>query len=105
MSTQDKHGPERWLVLGDMKELGKGERNYHKEIGEFIDKYVNVKLITVGTLARYIAQNSKHISKSFPNNKGVAAFIKSHASEGCAILFKASRSMKFEEIIKELEKL
>ncbi|CDC20036.1 uDP-N-acetylmuramoyl-tripeptide--D-alanyl-D-alanine ligase [Clostridium sp. CAG:306] len=105
LSTQDKHGPERWLVLGDMKELGKGERNYHKEIGEFIDKYVNVKLITVGTLARYIAQNSKHISKSFPNNKGVAAFIKSHASEGCAILFKASRSMKFEEIIKELEKL
>ena len=94
-----------FLVQDKMKELGKGERNYHKEIGEFIDKYVNVKLITVGTLARYIAQNSKHISKSFPNNKGVAAFIKSHASEGCAILFKASRSMKFEEIIKELEKL
>lgn len=102
LGTQTKPNMQRWLVLGDMKELGKSERMYHKEIGEYIEKFVNVNLITVGKLAKFIAKTTKHECASFEDNNGVAQFIKEHAKEGSAILFKASRSMKFEEIIKEL---
>lgn len=94
----------RLLVLGDMGELGKGERRYHAEIGEFLNKFKDVSLITVGTLAKYIAQNTQHESESFRGNKGVADYILKNFKKGTNILFKASRSMKFEEIIEELNK-
>lgn len=93
----------RWLVLGDMKELGTKARTYHKEIGEFLNGFEDVKIIAVGELAKFIAKTAKHESFVFEDNKGVSEFIKKHAEKGSAILFKASRSMKFEEIIKELE--
>ena len=101
LSTQE---PPRWLVLGDMKELGKKERAYHKEIGEFLNQFDNLELITVGDLAKFIAASTIHKYKCFSDNKGVASFIKEHAPQGTKLLFKASRSMKFEEIIKELGK-
>ena len=44
----------------------------------------------------------KHEAKSFENSDGVAEFIKANVQKGSAILFKASRFMKFEDIIREL---
>ena len=35
------------LVLGDMGELGKDEIMYHKQIGEFLSNYSDIKLLTV----------------------------------------------------------
>ena len=99
LSTQN---PPRWLVLGDMKELGKKERAYHKEIGEFLNNFKDVKLITVGKLAKFIARTTIHEHFCFLDNSEAAKFIKENAEAGSAILFKASRSMKFEEIIREL---
>lgn len=99
LSTQN---PPRLLVLGDMGELGKDEKEYHKQIGEFLNGYENVMLITVGDLAKHIAENTKHQSVSFVDNKDVANYILNNVEKGTTILFKASRSMKFEEIIKEL---
>ncbi len=92
----------RWLVLGDMKELGKKERAYHKEIGEFLNKFNDVKLITVGNLAKFIAKTTVHEHFCFLDNSKAAKFIKENAEAGSVLLFKASRSMKFEEIIREL---
>lgn len=92
------------LVLGDMGELGKDEKKYHTEIGEFLNKFDDINLITVGKLAEYIAKSAKHKSKSFTGNEGVASYILKNFEKGTNILFKASRSMKFEEIIKELNK-
>lgn len=100
LSTQKEH---RVLVLGDMGELGQNERTYHKEIGEFLNKFENVYLITVGKLAKCIAKTTIHDSKSFKANEKVASYIKKRVQTGSSILFKASRFMKFEEIIKELE--
>ena len=94
--------PPELLVLGDMKELGENEKEYHKNIGVFLNNFDDVKLITVGELAKYIASNTRHKSVSFKNSEGVAGYILENIEKGTTILFKASRSMKFEEIIKEL---
>lgn len=101
LSTQK---PPRLLVLGDMKELGDNEKKYHEQIGLFLNQYDDVKLVTVGELAKYIADTSKHKSVSFANSGEVAPYIINNIEKGTTILFKASRSMKFEEIIKELNK-
>lgn len=94
----------RLLVLGDMGELGKNEKKYHEEIGKFLNQFDELDLIVVGGLAKYIAKIAKHKSICFINNDGVATYILENYPKDTNILFKASRSMKFEEIIKELNK-
>jgi len=93
----------RALVLGDMGELGTKEKFYHKEIGEFLNKFENFELITVGNLAKLFVSETNQRYKSFRTNKDVAKYIKDNFEQNTVILFKASRFMKFEEIIKELE--
>lgn len=87
------------LVLGDMAELGKDEIAYHKQVGEFLSNYSDIKLLTVGSLARHIARNTTLESIEFENNKECAEYILQNAPNGTTILLKASRLMKFEQII------
>ena len=87
------------LVLGDMGELGKDEIMYHKQVGEFLSSYKDITLLTVGNLARHIARNSTLKSVEFDNNKDCAEYIIKNIEKGSTILLKASRSMKFEQII------
>lgn len=87
------------LVLGDMGELGKDEIMYHKQVGEFLSSYKDVTLLTVGNLARHIARNSTLKSVEFENNKECAEYIVKNIEKGSTILLKASRAMKFEQII------
>ena len=91
------------LVLGNMGELGKDEIMYHKQVGEFLSKYEDVKLLTVGTLARHIARNCTLDSVEFENNEQCAKYIVENIEKNSTILLKASRSMKFEEIIEMVE--
>ena len=91
------------LVLGNMGELGKDEIMYHKQVGEFLSKYEDVKLLTVGTLARHIARNCTLESVEFENNEQCAKYIVENIEKNSTILLKASRSMKFEEIIEMVE--
>jgi len=91
------------LVLGDMGELGEKEVSYHKEIGKFL-KDKNIKtLVTVGDLAKNIAKASKIAdAKIFNDIKEVVEYLK-NIDEKRVLLLKASRSMKFEDIISELK--
>lgn len=105
LSTQK---PPKALVLGDMKELGENEILYHEEIGKFLEKYTDFKLITVGSLAKAIvnglSSEKRNDAISFDTNKDTAKYILENLPAGTTILFKASHSMNFEEIIKELDK-
>ena len=107
LSTQKTISP-RVLVLGDMKELGENEKSFHENVGEFINNFDNVEVITVGELAKYYIKgldtNKNTKSASFSTNKDAAKYILENIPTGTTILLKASRSMKFEEIITELKK-
>lgn len=92
------------VVLGDMLELGKDEIMYHKQIGEFLSNYDDVKLLTVGTLARHIARNTTLESVEFEDNESCAKYINENIKQSTTILLKASRSMKFEQIIEMVAK-
>ncbi len=94
------------LVLGDMYELGKNEKIYHKQIGEFLNQFgfASIKLITIGSLAKFISKTYEGEAYHFKDNQSASKFILEKIPAGTTMLFKASRSMKFEEIIKELEK-
>lgn len=88
--------PDSVIVLGDMGELGENEKIYHREVGKFIqeNKTLNNIIITVGELAREIDSTN-----NFQTNIQVGQYIIENIKDSKTIFFKASRSMKFEEII------
>ena len=90
------------LVLGDMGELGLNEKDYHTQIGSFIDNFDCDYLITLGELAKYI-NPAKVKTVHLDGKEEAAEFIKNNLPLGSNILLKASRFMKFEEIIEELK--
>lgn len=93
----------RIAVLGDMAELGEMGAELHGDVGRYLNKKNIDTLVTVGSLARHIAENAKNIpSHCFDDCDGATAFLKSYLSEGDAVLIKASRCMKFERISKAL---
>ena len=91
------------VVLGDMGELGLNEEEYHINIGKFLDEYSCDYVLTFGELAKYI-QPTKNKYIHFEDKKELADFIVKNLPENSSILLKASRFMKFEEIIEELKK-
>ena len=90
------------VVLGDMGELGAYEEQYHKETGEFLEQFNCDCVLTLGNLAKYIQpKNIKTVH--FDNKKDLVDFMKKNLEKNENILLKASRFMKFEEIIEELK--
>lgn len=104
----DIYSPPLLLILGDMAELGEKEVEYHEEIGEFLIKNLkeNVKVLTVGKLADEITKklnDSNIFSKNFENNMQISRYILDNVHIGTTIVLKASRSMKFEEIVEKIK--
>lgn len=105
------YNPPLLIVLGDMGELGEKEVQYHQEIGEFLIKKLknvknNVNVFTVGKLANEISEklnNNNISSKNFDDNLQTSRYILDNVKIGTTIVLKASRSMKFEEIIEEVK--
>lgn len=110
LSTVLELYPNSVLVLGNMGELGQDEIFYHKQIGDFIldklDENNHVKIITVGNLAKEIAEIVKEkniFAVSLENNSQAVEYIKNNIEKDNTIFLKASRSMKFEEILNGLK--
>lgn len=100
------------VILGDMGELGENEINLHKEVGLFLKEKINnistnnPKFIFVGPLAKHIGNeldNNSITTKYFNSNIETSRYILDNINAGSTIFLKASRSMKFEEIIENLE--
>ena len=91
------------VVLGDMGELGLNEEEYHIQTGEFLDNFNCDYVLTIGELAKHI-NPEKIKTKHFDNKQELADFIKTALPKNSNILLKASRFMRFEEIIEELKR-
>ncbi len=78
-------------VLGDMLELGKASARFHKRVGEYCHKRIDL-LIAIGDQARF------YQGISFNDRSQAVDYIRQILKPGDAILFKASRAVKMEEI-------
>lgn len=94
---------EKALVLADMGELGEDAPKYHKEIGEFLNNFDDINLITIGELSKNISDSTTHKSKHFSDKIEAAQALK-QLKKGTTVLLKGSRSMKLEELIEEIKK-
>lgn len=89
----------RVCILGDMLELGEGEIELHKFIGNIAADCADF-VITNGELAEYISAEAGKsiISIHFKNKSELMDKISDLLKKGDNILVKASRGMEFEEI-------
>ncbi len=89
-------------VLGDILEQGRFAEREHRYVGECVAKFEINKLVTVGSDAKYIAEQSISLGVSdvvsFDTNSEALKYLKSDLKPGDTVLFKASRGMKLEEI-------
>lgn len=83
---------EKIIILGDMLELGKYSKKYHKKINLILKKIDHKQVLTVGKYSRYI--NGKH----FNNNNELINYLKTINIDHKYIYIKGSRGMHLEEI-------
>ena len=87
-----------------MLELGDYAQQLHYDVGNSAEEIADI-LVTVGKNAKYINEGFGHPesperSNHFDTNEQAADFLRSILREGDTVLVKASRGMKFEEIIR-----
>ncbi|MGC9048794.1 MAG: UDP-N-acetylmuramoyl-tripeptide--D-alanyl-D-alanine ligase [Patescibacteria group bacterium] len=101
-------GAKKWVVLGDMLELGDSSENEHRKIGEIIAEKGFDYLLTFGQEVKYIAEGAKDSGmneekiKIFDNQQNLSQFLKNNLSSGDVILVKGSQGMRMENIVKEI---
>ncbi len=98
----------KFVVLGDMLELGAFGPEGHRLVGEKIDAKDFSILVTVGERARDIAQAaeekgfSRDLVWRFDRADEAGRFLQNQLVSGDALLVKASQGIRLEKIVKEL---
>lgn len=96
------------VVLGDMLELGEYTLKAHQSIGKLVSKNID-KLITVGMRSKFIKKGAeeagmkKESINHFDSVEEAGIFLQGEIKKGDVILVKASKQMKFNKIVKEVE--
>ena len=95
------------FVMGDMVELGATSASLHAEIGAVLDADKIETLFAFGPECRHTAEAALPAFgggrvRHFDTLDELAEAVIAYAAKPCAILFKASRALKFERLIERL---
>ena len=102
--------PEKWLVLGDMLELGENEKQYHEEISKSISNTVFSGVCLFGPRMKWLYSqlkgsfNEYHIIWVENDYEQLISFLEKHINEQSIVLVKGSRGMKLERVIEPFRK-
>ena len=94
-------------VLGDMLELGGYSKTAHSEIGEYAAQKKIDLLFTYGEESKNLAESAIKggvKTQAFTDKSALFNALKEELKPSDAVLFKASRGMKLEEVIERLYK-
>ncbi|QYR20088.1 UDP-N-acetylmuramoyl-tripeptide--D-alanyl-D-alanine ligase [Paenibacillus sp. sptzw28] len=109
----------KWLVLGDMLELGPQEEQLHAGIGDYITPDKADALLTFGELSRHTASAaSKQFQRSesadqtdeaavmaFDDKEQLIEWLRVRLAPEDLVLVKGSRGMRMEDIVHALERV
>lgn len=96
-------------VLGDMFELGEFSEEIHRKVGiEVVTHKIDI-LVTVGKLAKYIAEEAKYLRMpekniiSLETTEEASEYLNKILQKDDAVLLKAAHGMRFSEIFKSIK--
>ncbi len=89
----------RWLVLGDMGELGTSAEQYHESAGRYArDKGVE-RLFTIGLLSRHATETFGDGACHYDTIDQLSEVIRKEVTGDLTILVKGSRAMHLERVV------
>jgi UDP-N-acetylmuramoyl-tripeptide--D-alanyl-D-alanine ligase len=97
----DLAGP-RWLVIGDMAELGEFADSSHVEIGEYARKRGVERLFATGKLAALAAESFGQGAQWYPDAEALAHALDAALVAGVRLLVKGSRFNRLERVVDAL---
>ncbi len=92
----------KWLVLGDMGEVGVEGPAFHREAGAYARDCGIDRLLTTGTLAADAAAAFGAGAEHFATVDALADHVAAAASAGTTVLVKGSRFMRMERVVTAL---
>lgn len=102
--------PDKWLVLGDMLELGPNEKPFHEEISHFISNEVFSGICLFGPRMKWLydqladkfsEQQLKWVEDDY---ESLISFLNSNIKKDSIVLVKGSRGMRLEKVIEPFQK-
>ena len=100
---------DKWLVLGDMLELGDNEQQFHEQIANVINPKEISRVCLYGPRMKWLHEQ---LEQKFAGEKliytekdydEIIAYINNNANDKTLILLKGSRGMKLETILKSFK--
>ncbi len=93
---------ERWLVLGDMAELGTDGVALHTAAGRYARAAGIERLCALGPLGRHAVHAFGKGANHYPNHELLIEALLRHLPPQATVLVKGSRSMRMEQVVKQL---
>jgi UDP-N-acetylmuramoyl-tripeptide--D-alanyl-D-alanine ligase len=107
LATLTLGGGETWLVLGDMRELGPGERHLHAEIGDAAREAGIRRLFTVGELSESASRAFGPGARHYESQETLITALRNELlgpdqATGVRCLIKGSRGSRMDRIVRAL---
>ncbi|MCE3268983.1 MAG: UDP-N-acetylmuramoyl-tripeptide--D-alanyl-D-alanine ligase [Burkholderiales bacterium] len=91
-----------WLILADLKELGKFENQAHQDIGLFAYENRIDRLLTIGELAAIANKAFSGEKLHFATNQDIVKYCINNLPEVATLLIKGSLSTNLKEVVNSL---
>jgi UDP-N-acetylmuramoyl-tripeptide--D-alanyl-D-alanine ligase len=95
-------GGARWLVLGDMMELGDSSDELHAEVGRYAKQAGIARLFAIGQRSHFAVEAFGGGAQWFKDMDSLIAEARSALAPGIAVLIKGSRSNRLERVTNAL---
>lgn len=92
----------KWLVLGDMGELGDDSVQFHQHAGEMARHYGIEQLFTVGELSRYAVAGFGRGARHFSSVDELIDILTAEIPKDVTLLIKGSRRMAMDNVVNAL---
>jgi UDP-N-acetylmuramoyl-tripeptide--D-alanyl-D-alanine ligase len=97
---------ERWLVLGEMGEVGEAGAAFHREVGEYAKASGVTRLLTLGALARHaqtaFGAGAAHFETMETLLASLREMLAKHNETTGTVLVKGSRFMQMDKVVTAL---
>jgi UDP-N-acetylmuramoyl-tripeptide--D-alanyl-D-alanine ligase len=91
-------GGQRWLVLGDMKELGDSSDELHAEVGRYARQAGIHRLLAIGPSSHFAVEAFGRGAQWFADIDALIGAARSTLAPGIAVLIKGSRANRLERV-------
>ena len=102
IATLAAESGEPWLVLGDMRELGRDAAKLHADIGTLARASGIVRLYTVGPLSEAAAKAFGTGAHHFDDQHALSAALAADVRNGVLMLIKGSRGSAMDNVVRAL---